>query len=335
MQDKDYTLYQLVTHEDFIQWVKSPDPEGDANWQQWANRKYGRKSLLEEARSMVLSLDFSAENMAPGQKVALKHRIKQSIEQNQHIKATPTSPLTPHISRRMMYYAAVLAAIIIAGAYWFQNLNNSSVKFRTAYGEIATYTLPDSSVVTMNANSELTYRFDEIREVWLEGEAYFEVKKLTNGQNSTPFIVHTEKLDVRVLGTEFNVNTRRDNTSITLAEGKVALNAPRAQVSVVNMEPGERAVLNNRNQLNLRQVNPALYTSWKDHELNFNHNTISEIAAIIEDTYGYKVVILNEELKRREFTGTLPGGDLDMFLSMLEEIFNAQIKKQDHQIIMK
>lgn len=338
MQDNEDILHQLITKEEFIQWVKDPDPGLDTYWQRWIDQEYGRAALVEEARKIVLSLDFPQEKMALERKAALKKRIQQSLDHNSASHDFPAHhPLidSRFSIARWVRYAAAFAGILLGSIFLYFYLANPSIAYKTGYGELATYSLPDSSVVTMNANSELTYHFDEKQEVWIKGEAYFQVKKLKNREHPVPFIVHAEKLDVAVLGTEFNVNTRRGTTSVTLREGKVELKTPDPVVTGITMKPGEHAVLDEQNHLNLSQVNPALYTSWKENELIFDHTSIQEIATLIEDIYGYKVVIQDDELQKREFTGTLPTDHLDLFLSMLEEIFNAHIEKQNSRIIMK
>lgn len=335
MQDNDYTLYQLITSEEFIQWVKFPNAAQDTFWQQWMEQDYKRLALIEEARNIVLSMSFSQKKMALAQKIALKKRIQQSLNHNMtphhvNIPIVATRSFIAHWTR----YAAAVAVLLLGSIFVYLFLSDSSVSYKTDYGKLATYTLPDSSVVTMNANSELTYRFNEKREVWIKGEAYFQVKKLQNGGQRIPFIVHTEQLDVAVLGTEFNVNTRRGIISVTLSEGKIALEAPDAEVTIT-MQPGEHAVLDDQNQLTLSKVDTALYTSWRNNKLIFNHTTIGEIAEVIEDIYGYEVIVSDQELQKREFTGTLPTDDLDLFLAMLEEIFDARIGKRNGRIIMK
>ncbi|MGD1895272.1 MAG: FecR family protein [Cyclobacteriaceae bacterium] len=112
------------------------------------------------------------------------------------------------IRQLIWYRAAVVSGLVLTAALvWFLLKADSLTEYATDYGEIRTLTLPDSSRVTLNANSAIHYAakwdVDVAREVWLDGEAYFSV---THTQNDQPFIVHvTDGLRVNVLGTEFNV----------------------------------------------------------------------------------------------------------------------------------
>jgi transmembrane sensor len=316
MKDNDYTLHQLITNEEFIRWVKYPDPVLDVYWQRWIDQGYGRAALVDETRTMVLLMNFPQEKMASAQKAALKKRIQQSPDSNttsHEFTAHPPLEASDASGANWIRYAAVFAGILLSSIFLYFYLSSDAIVYQTKYGELATYTLPDSSVVTMNANSRLTYQFDGKREVWIKGEAYFQVKKLKNGKQEVPFIVHAEKLDVAVLGTEFNVNTRRGTISVTLHEGKVALKTPDAKVAGATMKPGEQAVLKPGSQLNLQKVNTALFTSWKDEKLIFDRTPLQEIALVIEDIYGYQVVIQDQNLQKREFTGTLPSGNVNLF----------------------
>src|SRR6185437_3682694 len=113
---------------------------------------------------------------------------------------------------RVLAVAASLTAVAF-GIWWIGartgHLQYSEI--RTGYGEIKSVLLPDSSVVTLNANSKLRIpeQWTEAsgRQVWLEGEAYFAVQK--KAATAEKFVVHTTEVDVEVLGTKFNVNARR------------------------------------------------------------------------------------------------------------------------------
>ena len=100
-----------------------------------------------------------------------------------------------------------------------------TTQYSTTFGEWKTITLPDGSVVELNANSLLTitkhWSENNNRTVWLTGEAFFKVKKIPS--TKCKFIVKTKDLKVEILGTSFNVNSRFDQTEVFLEEGKVKL----------------------------------------------------------------------------------------------------------------
>jgi transmembrane sensor len=148
--------------------------------------------------------------------------------------------------------AASLLLILCTGIWYYTSKTNSSSHgiYKTGYAKIKKITLPDGSVVTLNANSELklsaNWSDKGERQVWLDGEAYFEVaKKEVTHQK---FIVHTRDIDVEVLGTRFNVNTRHEKSIVSLEEGKIRLTLnntvkatlkTKATAQVLEMKPGE------------------------------------------------------------------------------------------------
>src|SRR5690606_15777064 len=116
----------------------------------------------------------------------------------------------------------------------FKNQSSSWLQCTTGYGETRKINLPDGSLVVLNANSELKYESNwqqaPMREVWLQGEAFFEVVKTTEEKQ---FIVHTGSLDVEVLGTQFNVHNRHQKVQVVLSSGKVKLQPLERQESLL------------------------------------------------------------------------------------------------------
>lgn len=149
------------------------------------------------------------------------------------------------VPRQLLRVAAVFLAVAIVGGLLFLSLHEheNPICICTAYGKTERITLPDQSVVLLNANSVLSYNDkwtdNKTREVWLAGEAYFEVKK-SDARGNAKFVVHTDQLSVEVLGTEFNVNNRRGKTQVVLNAGKVRLTSDTTLEKEIIMAPGER-----------------------------------------------------------------------------------------------
>jgi len=149
-------------------------------------------------------------------------------------------------------------------------------------------TLSDGTRVWLNAASSLSYPtiFNEKdRSVTLNGEAYFEVAH----NASQPFIVHTPNQDIKVLGTEFNINCYRDENSTvtTLVTGSVRLDSKGA-VAPLQLHPGEQAVLNNAD-FDVSVVDVSLYTAWKDGDFRFRATPLVEVLRQIERWYDLDV----------------------------------------------
>jgi len=181
--------------------------------------------------------------------------------------------------------------------------------------------LPDQSVVTLNGNSVLEYVWtsEDTRVVSLHGEAFFSV---THTAGHRPFIVQIPgEYEIEVLGTEFNVRARDNNSRVVLNSGKVRLNPISENDSTIFMKPGDMVeVKGEAKQVSKSTVDSKRYSSWKDRKLIFDNTPLREIVLILEETYGYKVSVKDELLLDETFTGTIPGDDINILLLGLEKL---------------
>lgn len=236
--------------------------------------------------------------------------------------------------------AAVLGGLILLTVAYFLTFQfNSTTTHVTAYGETKTIVLPDNSKVVLNASSELSYdppwNSETDREVWIKGEAFFSVEHKGNDQK---FLVHAQNLNIEVLGTKFNVNNRRGSTKVVLSTGKVKLKIDHAkQPREVLMKPGELVEFSKKdNKFIKKTIDPEIYTSWRNKKLIFNKTPVKEIAMLLEDNYGYKVIIEDAKLAGMTITGTIPldSRNSDVLIRVLSESFNLNIKKKDGLLII-
>lgn len=211
------------------------------------------------------------------------------------------------------------------------------------YGQTRTLTLADGSDVTLNAHSSLrVQRFgfgNADRHVWLTGEGYFSVRHTVNDH---AFVVHTNDLDVHVLGTKFNVDTRAGRTEVVLSEGRVELVAPRAATANVpvrplTMKPGDQVTMMTGDTAFRRKVAvlPEQVAAYRHKRLVFADTPLSQVAERIQSYYGIRVVVPNRELARRELTGTLPNNDLNVVLRTLSLSYNLAVERQPNRVVLK
>jgi len=238
--------------------------------------------------------------------------------------------------------ASLTGLLVLAGIAFYLISSPDNVVYQTGYGETATFVLPDNSEVTLNANStlKLTSSWDKktAREVWLDGEAFFQVQKVHRKQASqlpVKFVVHTEQVDVEVLGTQFNVNERRGKTAVVLNEGKVQLNSNVSQGEALVMEPGEYVEFSaNQKQFVKKVVDPVKYSSWTENKLILDNTPLREIAWIIKDYYGLKVEIESDALAKMALTGSIPTNDLNGFLTVLSASLNVHIQQKENTLFI-
>ena len=229
---------------------------------------------------------------------------------------------------RILTAAACVLGLVVGIWYTATKTGHPQVSYiHTGYGELKTVLLPDSSTVVLNANSTLRLTEDwtkqEGRQVWLEGEAYFKVQKgIVTGQK---FVVHTDALDVEVLGTRFNVNTRRQRSIVSLEEGKVRLTVHGDETAVLEkkapliMRPGEVVTIDSKRQTNIDEDKDVVARSgWSRHEFHFDSTSLGDIAKLIEDTYGYKMVLADTAMAGVAISGDLRVNNVQELTKVLE-----------------
>ena len=243
--------------------------------------------------------------------------------------------------KSMFLPAGIAASITLVLLFFFLVFSNSLThqKLTTNFSEVQQVTLPDGSKVKLNANSTLSYPKDfkenKVREVWLEGEAFFDV---VHQEQHQKFIVHTTNLDVEVLGTSFNVKDRKKKTSIVLNTGKIKLNLPETIGSSqqILMNPGELVEFDqNSNQLLKKEVDTDVYTSWRKNLLIFNKTSLREIADLIEENFGKTVIFRQDSIASFAFTGSNPNDDLQLLLKTIARSFDLQVEEQEGEILLK
>lgn len=205
------------------------------------------------------------------------------------------------VIRLIRVFAAAACVAALGFGLWWIGAHTGSPQYaqqKTGYGEMKTIVLPDSSVVILNSNSSLRipeqWADESGRQVWLEGEAYFQVNK--QPATAAKFVVHTRQVDVEVLGTKFNINTRRQRAVVALEEGKVRLSmhgndsAILVKKAPVIMRPGQVVVVNSAQEASINEEKlVATHSSWTRHEFHFDHTRLDEVARLVEDTYGYRM----------------------------------------------
>lgn len=202
------------------------------------------------------------------------------------------------------------------------------------YGEY-TVRLSDNSIVKLNSESTLKYPItfnEQNREVWLEGEAYFEVTRDTTKR----FIVHVFETAVTVLGTTFNVMASKANreTATTLVSGSVSVNnAIESRI----ISPGEQAVTKgDSSRITVKKVDTNVVTAWVRDMFYFDEQSLGEIMETLARWYEFEVVFEQENLKQRRFTLEVSRYDtIDKVLDLLEETRVVRCRKEGNTIYMR
>lgn len=178
-------------------------------------------------------------------------------------------------------------------------------RLETAPGAELCLKLEDGTVIWLNSGTEIEYPSyfeDAERRVILRGEAYFEVSK----DSIRPFIVSTGDMDVKVYGTQFNVNTRRNNmTTTTLVEGSVAI-IPVESGAETLLTPGETGKFDTATgKLDIREEDIDLYIGWRQGAYHFSDNSLESLFDEISLWYGIDVTFADNRVKNESFSGII------------------------------
>ncbi|WP_336528413.1 FecR family protein [Bacteroides acidifaciens] len=212
---------------------------------------------------------------------------------------------------RWMKYAAMIAVILVIGGgsgYWlYQNGNNQHMMVAVANeGIVKEIILPDGTKVWLNNSATLKYprEFSEkARNVYLDGEAYFEVTK----NRHKPFTVQSDAMRVRVLGTTFNFKCDKNYqiAEVTLIEGEIEVKGNKEEGQII-LAPGQRAELNKNNgRLTVKQVDAKMDAVWHDNLIPFQKADIFTISKALERFYDIKIILSPDMRADKTYSGVL------------------------------
>lgn len=255
------------------------------------------------------------------------------------------------VARTVMRYAAVVIVAVLSTLSVLHYGNKlvgteqmSNDKQAIAYNEIvvprgqqAHLTLSDGTKIWLNSKSKLIYPSDfkgESRTVSLDGEAYFEVTK----DIGRPFIVETTSVNIKVLGTSFNLSAYRDDVvcSVGLDEGLVSVLSKSSQ-ELAQIRPGELMVYDkNLRMAKVTAADISFLSSWKNGEIRFNRMSFFELSKILERNYNVEFIFKNPKLKEMTFNGVFYEYEsIDSILKVLEVNSNFSFKRVHEKVYIE
>lgn len=227
----------------------------------------------------------------------------------------------------------VLALSIIVVRHYFFN-NNERLLF--AAEKPVELSLPDGSTISLNVFAEIKYpeKFSkETRTVSLQkGEAFFNIAR----DEEKPFIVETEKLTVKVLGTSFCVDVRETGeTSVIVSTGKVEVTRREHPDDKQILNPGDKLIYSNNSDSFSSSVNDdSNFLGWKTKKLIFKNELFSKVISDINHTYHKNIIIENETLKNCRLTASFDDQSFEAVLRILESAMNINIKYTENSIVI-
>lgn len=253
-----------TTKEKIEEWFKS------ANFDEELYSEIKKLYNVTNKNSLVSDVNIEEEKQEFFNKVSFKKSYKLS-----------------HIYK----YAAVIALVLGAITYtFFTFYTGSSISYKTVYSEQKKITLPDGSLAFLNSSSKISFKEDMPRTIYLEGEAFFEVKK----DKKYPFTVETlDQVKVEALGTSFNVKSYPNSryTETTLLKGKVAVTSKKYFDDAILMLPNDKIKIEKANG---KVVKSSLKITKSEitcqtNKIQFNNKTFKEIAHDLSIQHNIKI----------------------------------------------
>ncbi len=325
-------------------------------------KKHQIDSLLSKGKSQSATEEEKREMFALFSKEEEEYELKRYLLDDLH--STPyTGPVSLNLSRMFSQLWSTIensnrrsksttfwlkpflkiAAILVLGLFLGALLNSIITKMNPVYyaahsprGSVSELQLPDGSTIFLNSDSKIKYSVegtDKIREVFLEGEAWFHVEK----NDKKPFVVHTPFYNVKVTGTQFNVKAypADDNVTTTLEEGQVIISPSEMQLFTgdIILKPGQQMVYNiNTKILNINKVRTNWYTSWKDNKLIFVNMSFRELITVLERKYGVDIEVENNAILDYHFDGTIKNETIIEVLEIIKKTLPIRYEIIDQKI---
>jgi ferric-dicitrate binding protein FerR (iron transport regulator) len=304
MNDKNLQLdsIKLAEKQDFISWVKY-GTNGD-KWKKWLSSNPDQVSKINEAKNIVNSLKFTSSQLKIN-KTALWDKIEASTEGS----VVEIERSTTKVRRlyRLSFTAIAASLVILLGVTFLLQQNINVI---TPPGQNITHTLPDNSMISINAGSQITYdkkAWEKNRKVKLNGEAFFEVEK------GSTFTVETDNGHVQVLGTKFNVFSRNGSFTVKCTEGKVQVSNKNNSVKEV-LQAGDVVQLDENNAL--VKIPFQAKFDWRQKAYSYNTVPLEEVFKEIERQFDVDINA-SSDILAMSYTGSLETKDLKKALYMV------------------
>lgn len=329
-----YSAEEFANDSFFIRWVKSPDEESEWFWRSFMNEHPSAIVRIEEARRLVLGLHFSFDALGDDELERMRNSLLMRVradKEDERVGQTHRIPLW------MKAAAAVLFACTIGFTSYFFVRDSareqvagvmpdaSSLEQRSnPDGQKSVLFLSDGTKVWLNAASRISYAPDfgqtASRDVYLEGEAFFDVTH----DPEKPFVVHTSSIQVKVLGTSFNVKSYSEDKTIetTLVQGSVRIEQSDAvgrHTGVVELKPNQRAVFDKVSRIiNVNEVVAANSGSWKENRLVFDGEAIDNVLSQMERWYNVRIHAADRGHLDCRITASIENESLQEVLKLIE-----------------
>jgi len=363
--EDNFNVEDLVCSESFQRYCLGTDLEDELFWKAWLIRLPHKFPELEEARRLVHLL-----NAEQGNRKEQLEQLKEGLAQNGIFKerlmtgleSEPAALATRRIRSGSFYwYSGIAAAILMAFilVYLFRHpfenqINNTyqgGERFSSGKALRKTIVLKDGTVITLARESAISLLKDfdqENRELWLNGEAFFDVKH----DSAHPFIVHTAFNDIKVLGTSFNVKAYPASKFMetALIRGSVRIDSRQLPGYFVVLKPNQKLFTQYLpEQHSAAAVKKAYKISelkttglskepeeiqWIKKRLDIDNLPLSVIARKLQDWYGIQIVIADEDVGNYRYSGVFENETILKTLEALQLSYPFHFRTESDRIVL-
>lgn len=275
---------------------------------QAARKNYLKRLTLSDQDQALIDKDFSRRDFSFFKErntpfiLPEKYNAEAtfSLIEKRIIKSRSKSPLIKYAG----YVAAIIIVAFLSTMIYNHTKQSTTILYvSTSYGEKKEIILPDGSKVVLNNMSTISYpekMNGKTRNVTLKGEAYFDVAKNPN----KAFIVKADKVEVRVLGTKFNINAyeNEENITTTLFDGSVSVSANSRNTN--KLKPGEQAIFSKKTEkfATLILANLDNEAAWRNNQLVFDNEKLSDILSTLSRQYNVTFNVSDKQLNQLRIT---------------------------------
>ncbi len=311
----------------------------NAEMEAWLNQSEANREKMEKIERMLRKIDTHYQANTFDSDAAWSN-VNTQISPTK-VKSIQFSKKRKEVIAHFYKYAAiVLLAVLLGSVGYYIGFRNQN---RAIYNEIISaenqvlneYVLPDGSVVTLNNNSKLTFpkKFrGDIREVTIEGEAFFDVQR----NPEKPFVINAGNAQVKVLGTSFSVSAYpgAETVEVIVETGKVQVISKNTELLTQNREvfltPGEKGTFFTENEILEKTVNKnPNFLAWKTHDLIFNKVPLREVVENLEKAYHINITVTEPELNDLLYEGHFDQKPIDFVLDVIRLTFNLELSVEN------
>ncbi len=324
MDISNYTTEDFLLDSSFREWVLRPNPALNIKWERLIEEHPGKRQEVRLAREMLLNLSYKKHQFQSEDKTVLWEQIRSNLNKSKveipvvpiHSKSTLERKRDKGKRDNSWLRVAVILVIALGMGYYLMPTpkelpieiepDPNYVERVTPPGVKAHITLGDGSKIILNANSKLTFPkpFDkDKREVFLEGEAFFEIAKDTLRK----FSVHSGGLETIALGTSFNIEAYTEGScNVALVSGKVKVqdrgNSDRSDDKGTTLSPGEMLKYNPKGY-KVKAFDEESVLGWTKKLILFDNTPLPIAVRVLENWYGVKFHFVNHPEKKVSFMG--------------------------------